>query len=116
IQYERAVLATLGSGSQKRPPTNFRVEPSAGDDTVSFNRHIRPILSDNCFACHGPDEASRKAKLRLDTLEGATGGESPAVIAGNPDASELISRIVSKDTEEQMPPADSHKALTAKQI
>lgn len=115
-QYERAVLATLGSGSQQRPPTNFKVEPSSTDEKISFNRHIRPILSDNCFACHGPDEASRKAKLRLDTHEGATGGESPAVIAGKADASELIARILSSDADELMPPAESNKVLTPKQV
>jgi mono/diheme cytochrome c family protein len=115
-QYKRAVLATLGSGSQKRPPTHFKVEPSATDEEISFNRHIRPILSDNCYSCHGPDEAGRKADLRLDTLEGATGGESPAVIPGKPSDSELIARILTTEPDDLMPPADSHKALNAKQI
>jgi len=115
-QYDRAVLATLGSGSQKRPPTKFTVEPSAKDEQISFNRHIRPILSDNGYSCHGPDEASRKAELRLDTLDGATGGDSPAVIAGQPDTSELIARILSTEPDDLMPPAESHKVLTAKQI
>ena len=115
-QYERAVLATLGSGSQKRPPTNFKVEPSATDEEISVNRQIRPILSENCYSCHGPDEAGRKASLRLDTLAGATGGESPAVIAGKAAESELIARILTSEPDDLMPPAESHKALNAKQI
>ncbi|MAS91827.1 MAG: hypothetical protein CMO55_01420 [Verrucomicrobiales bacterium] len=115
-QYERAVLATLGSGSQQRPPTNFSVEPSLADDEISYNRHIRPILSDNCFSCHGPDEAGRKAKLRLDTPDGAKTGESPAIVAGDTDASELVARILSQDEDEIMPPPDSHKSLTPAQI
>lgn len=115
-QYERAVMATLGSGSLKRPPTNFTVEPSALHEKLSFNRSIRPILSENCFSCHGPDEAGRKAKLRLDTHEGVIGGDSPAVIAGKPGESELIARIHSTDPDELMPPEESHKSLTPKQI
>jgi hypothetical protein len=115
-QYERAVMATLSSGSLKRPPTNFSVEPSASHEKISFNRSIRPILSENCFSCHGPDEAGRKAELRLDTHEGITGGDSPAVVAGKPEESELIARIHSTDPDEMMPPEESHKALTPKQI
>lgn len=115
-QYERAVLATLGAGSQKRPPTNFTVEPSATDEGISFNRHVRPILSDNCYSCHGPDEAGRKAGLRLDTFEGVAGGESPVVVAGKPGESELIARITTTEADDLMPPAESHKTLTKKQI
>ncbi len=115
-QYERAVMASLGSGSLKRPPTNFTVEPSALHEKISFNRSIRPILSENCFSCHGPDEAGRKAKLRLDTHDGVIGGDSPAVIAGKPGESELITRIHSTDPDELMPPEESHKSLTPKQI
>ena len=114
-QYERAVLASLGSGSQKRPPTNFTVTATA-DGPISFNKHIRPVLSENCYACHGPDEASREADLRLDTFEGATGGESPAIVVGNPKASEFIARITASDEDDIMPPPDSHKSLTPAQI
>lgn len=81
---------------------------------VDFNRDVRPILSDNCFACHGFDAASRKAKLRLDTREGAT---AEAIVPGKPEQSELIARIISTDPDELMPPEDSHKKpLTAKQV
>lgn len=115
-QYQRAIVATLGSGSQQRPPTNFSSEPSLESEHLSFNRDIRPILSDNCFSCHGPDEASREAELRLDTHEGVIGGESPAVIAGKPAESEMIARLKTSDPDDLMPPAESHKKLTPKEI
>jgi len=86
---------------------------------LQFNRDIRPILSDNCFACHGPDSAARKAKLRLDHRGLAlAGGKSgmPAVVPTDPGKSELIRRITSKDPEELMPPPKSGKQLTAAQI
>ena len=80
---------------------------------VDFNRDIRPILSDHCFACHGPDEHERKGKLRLDTSEGARkGGETEStIVPGNPDESELIHRIFSSDPDEVMPPPKAQKDL-----
>jgi hypothetical protein len=87
--------------------------------TIDFDRQIRPILSENCFACHGPDEQQRKAKLRLDTRDGATGnlrGGGHAIVAGKPDESELLARILSTDEAERMPPAKTQKRLTAAQI
>ena len=82
---------------------------------VRFNDHIRPILSDNCFACHGPDEKNRKAKFRLDTREGmiADLGGYAAVVPGKPDASELLKRIASHDPDEVMPPPKSKKPRLA---
>src|SRR5262249_4397950 len=65
-----------------------------------FNREVRPILLDNCFACHGPDKAKRKANLRLDTAEGG----KAVVVPGKPDESELIKRITSDDPKMVMPP------------
>lgn len=115
-QYDRAVLASLGSGSQQRPPTNFSVEPSLADSGISYNRHIRPILSDNCFSCHGPDGHGRKADLRLDTFEGATDPELKTIVPGDVDASELVARILSPDQDNIMPPPESHKTLTPAQI
>ena len=115
-QYERAVLASLGSGSQERPPTNFTVEPSIADNEISYNRDIRPILSDNCFSCHGPDEHGRKADLRLDTYEGATDPELATIVPGDPEASELVARILSDDADDIMPPPESHKKLTSSQV
>jgi len=79
---------------------------------VSFKRDIRPILSDNCFYCHGPDGNHREADLRLDTQEGAL----TAIEAGKPDESELLRRLVSHDLDERMPPPKSNKQLTAEQI
>ncbi len=91
---------------------------SQAADTISFNRDIRPILSDNCFFCHGPDANTRAADLRLDTAEGLLGGEAVegVVVAGDPEASELVRRIRSASPDEVMPPPDSHKELSAEQI
>ncbi len=80
---------------------------------VNYDREVRPILSENCFHCHGQDATKRKAKLRLDTREGQRSKE--AVIPGQPDESELIYRIFIKEGDEQMPPPDSHRALTEAQ-
>jgi mono/diheme cytochrome c family protein len=91
----------------------FAFAPDTAAATIEFNRDIRPILTENCFACHGPDPASRKAGLNLATREGAMGKK--AVVSGNATASELIKRILSADPDEQMPPPDSHKKLTAGQ-
>ncbi|MCF7762152.1 MAG: PSD1 and planctomycete cytochrome C domain-containing protein [Verrucomicrobia bacterium] len=90
----------------------------AAEAPLQFNRDIRPILSDNCFSCHGPDEAKRKAKLRLDKEEGALAdlGGYQAVLPGQPSESELIRRIVATDPDELMPPAKSGKKLTPEQV
>ena len=86
---------------------------------VNFARDVRPILSDNCFACHGPDDQKRKAKLRLDTREGAfaklEGGEA-VIVPGKPDESDLIDRVENDDPELLMPPKKSGKQLTAEQV
>lgn len=79
-------------------------------DKLEYNRDIRPILSDTCFACHGPDSAARKADLRLDVRDQAI--EMSAWAPGDPDSSEGIRRIFSIDPEEAMPPAESHKVVT----
>ncbi len=86
--------------------------------TVDFDRQVRPILSDNCFTCHGPDAAARQADLRLDLPEGVFGSaESPGVvIPGKKEESELYLRISAEDPEERMPPPSSGKELTREQI
>ncbi len=90
------------------------VAPSArAGERISFNRDVRPILSDNCFFCHGPDTNHRKADLRLDVRDAAL--ESEAFVPGKPDQSALISRIFSERNKERMPPPSSHKKLTARQ-
>ena len=76
---------------------------------VRFNDHIRPILSENCFPCHGPDANKRKAKLRLDTAEGAA--ETLSFEGDNIASAEIIARIFSDDPDEVMPPPDSNRSL-----
>ena len=93
-------------------------ELSTAADRIAFNREIRPILSDRCFQCHGPDERERKAELRLDIREEALRRRKDrpaAIVAGEPGASSLITRIHSRDPEERMPPADSGKNLTGEE-
>ncbi len=89
------------------------------DDTVDYIRDIRPLLSDNCYACHGPDAENREAELRLDEQESAF-GELPSgeytVIPGKPDESELLRRILAEDAEELMPPAETGKSLKPEQV
>ena len=80
---------------------------------LSYNRDVRPILAENCFACHGPDKEARKAKMRLDVRESALKKE--AFVPGDPEISELIIRIFTDDEDDLMPPPDSHKSLTPTQ-
>src|SRR5688572_2830826 len=80
---------------------------------LTYNRDIRPILSDNCFHCHGPDASHRKAKLRLDIREDAVKAE--AFVPGKADESELVKRIFTTDEDDLMPPPDSAKKLTEAQ-
>ncbi len=88
--------------------------PAHAAEPVSFSRDVLPILSDNCFGCHGQDESHRKAKLRLDVREAALAKE--AFVPGKPEVSALIERIITTDEDELMPPPKSHKArLTAAQ-
>jgi SAM-dependent methyltransferase len=87
--------------AKKKTPTSLR-----------FNRDVRPILSDNCFACHGPDKSKRRGDLRLDTKEGARG----TVVPGKPDESELIKRLLHDDVKKKMPPAKATRRPTKKQI
>ncbi|QDU94014.1 PSD1 and planctomycete cytochrome C domain-containing protein [Lignipirellula cremea] len=87
--------------------------PSSAADKVAFNRDIRPILSDNCFSCHGPDATHREADLRLDQPASAKEhGLSP----GNLDESEVWQRLVSEDEDLRMPPPDSGKKLLPEQL
>lgn len=89
----------------------FLYLPVTAEPPINFDRDIRPILSENCFQCHGPDEAKRKGGLRLDTREGAfahTQHESP-ILPGNPEGSALIHRVESGDHTEQMPPPEAKK-------
>lgn len=96
------------------------VPARAGDaaERVDFNRQIRPILSESCYQCHGPDQNKRKANLRLDRREGLfrSADGITVVVPGKPDESELVERVASDDPELRMPPAKSGARLTAEQV
>jgi hypothetical protein len=98
--------------------SGFFVEPTLAVEPVDFNRDIRPILSDNCFECHGPDAEQRQAELRLDTRNGLfrKTDEHSSVVPGDLAKSELFRRITSSDPDERMPPDDSGRKLTAEQV
>ncbi len=96
-------LSALGAGTAY----------AADRPTLEYNRDVRPILAENCFPCHGPDSAARKADLRLDRREVAI--EAGAIAPGDPDSSELIARINAESADELMPPPKSTKTLTAPQ-
>ena len=84
--------------------------------TPDFNREVLPILSENCFQCHGPDEKAREAKLRLDTKDGLLRTQKPIVLPGKAAQSELFKRLVTKERDDLMPPPKSKKTLTSAQI
>ena len=87
------------------------------DESIDFNRDIRPILANHCYHCHGPDPNTRQADLRLDTQTGITEQRDPPLIVQHrPASSELFHRITTTDSDEQMPPPDSNRELTAGQI
>ena len=93
--------------------------PADVPEEVTFNRHIRPILSDKCFVCHGFDPGTREANLRLDLREAATavreGYDRPAIVPGNPGSSALVERIHSSNPDEIMPPPDTRAPLTERE-
>ncbi len=96
-------------------PRTSAAEPA---DEVDFARMVRPILSENCFRCHGPDEAAREADLRLDTRSGLYGkeGDTELLHPGDASTSELFRRITAQEESELMPPPDSGRRLTAREI
>jgi mono/diheme cytochrome c family protein len=100
----------------KVPTAAQQVEPAP--KPVDFDREIRPILSDNCFACHGPDEGQRQVGLRLDTKEGAFAdrGGYQVIVPGKASESRLFQRVSAKDEALRMPPPGFERNLTAKQI
>lgn len=90
-------------------------------DVIDYNFHVRPILSDRCFACHGPDAKKREANLRLDTEDGAFAAlqdnpKAHAVVKGSPEKSDLYQRIITKDTALRMPPPSSNLTLTEDEV
>ena len=85
---------------------------------ISFNRDIRPIMSDTCFRCHGPDKNARMADLRLDIREEAlkrTNSGSTPIVPGKPEDSEIVRRVLATDAGKIMPPEYAHKTLTQAQ-
>jgi len=106
-------------GKMRMLPVILALATVANAAPLSFNRDIRPILSNNCYQCHGPDSAARKANLRLDREANSRAelkSGSSAIVPGNLEDSELIYRITTSDVDEKMPPADSHRKLTPQQI
>jgi len=90
-------------------------------DQISYNFHVRPILSDNCFACHGPDANKREAGLRLDQAEAAYAAlkdypDLHAIVPGDPDKSEVLHRMLSDNPDDKMPPPSSNLSLTEEEI
>jgi mono/diheme cytochrome c family protein len=115
----RWFLAAMGVLGGWLGPFVHAEEPAAAIPAlIKFDRDIRPILAENCFACHGPDAHKRKAKLRLDTREGAfaTHEDHAAIVPGDLAKSELIRRITATDPDDHMPPAETGKKLTERQI
>lgn len=111
--YFLSALTLLGACSEKPADGEYM----ASGDQISYNFHVRPILSDNCFACHGPDENKRESGLRLDRAESAYAAlkENPdahAIVPGKPAASEVIKRLESTDAAEMMPPPESNLKLS----
>ena len=105
--FDRIVLSGLVTVG-----TAMAVSAAPAGANIDFNRDIRPILSDKCYQCHGPDAAARKADLRLDLREEAL----TAIVPGDPEASELFRRVVHEDPEERMPPRKFHKKVSRKQV
>ncbi len=107
------VLACLTAalGAASAADTSTSPDRATAANAPSYDRDIRPLLSDRCFRCHGPDEAAREANLRLDTFEGATAVRSdrPAVVPFELEQSELWRRVSHSDPGERMPPESSHK-------
>lgn len=108
------------SCSQPLPPDVISAQKSLPDN-IDFNLHVRPILSDRCFACHGPDQNSRKADLRLDTEEGAFSALDSLnahfpIVPGDIGRSVVLQRMISTDPEFQMPPPESNLTVTPEEV
>lgn len=101
----------LGVGMVALLPGVVGAGEEGASDTVGFNRDVRPILSDKCYACHGPDANTRKGDLRLD-IPPPEGQSVRAIVPGDPEASALLHRITTTDADDQMPPVDQKKQLT----
>lgn len=115
------VIIAAGSLFAYTRCTDTQAQDTAMPDVVDYNYHIRPIFSDRCFKCHGPDANKRKANLRLDTPEGAYAAfkDNPsmhAIVPGNPEASDVFQRLITKDTSLRMPTMSSHLTVSQHEI
>src|SRR5580704_6038831 len=111
--YALLPLSVFGYAIASAPPPN-----APAKQAVNFGRDVKPLLSQHCFKCHGPDVAKAAAGLRLDSLEGASKAldDGAAIVPGNPDKSLILKRVSSPDKDMRMPPADSGvTALTPEQ-
>jgi hypothetical protein len=119
IKYVFALLAVAFSIQLISRPGVQAIGGGVMESRIDFNRDIKPILSDKCFACHGPDAPNLKIKLRLDS-EAAAQAElrrgKRAIVPSHPEQSELVRRINAKDEALQMPPADSGRKLSEREI
>jgi mono/diheme cytochrome c family protein len=115
-----AAAAPFVSWRKAAPPPAPAATPGpALPDTISFNRHIRPIFVANCLSCHGADPGKREAELRLDLPESAFAARAngrPVIVKGDPGRSALMRRIRSSDPETVMPPPEAHKTLDPRDI
>ena len=111
-----AYLSFSGVALSQGPPAHSAESPVK---PLSFNQTIEPILSENCYACHGPDPGARKAKLRLDRAEFAYAPHDksgPAILPGRPNDSPLVQKIEANNPKDRMPPPEAHKTLKPEQI
>ena len=112
------IYILLISCGYEKPDALVAVEKHLPDD-IDYNFHVKPILSDKCFHCHGPDAENREANLRLDLEEMAyqalESGDGYAIVPGRPGESQLYRRIISEDNEALMPPPDSHLELSVEE-
>lgn len=124
IEYKKLILVCLAvmifSNCTWNPPDQIEAAYEGLPDQIDFNYHVKPILSDKCFACHGPDMANQKAGLRLDLAENAykalEGSGKHPVIPGKPEKSEIVRRMLSEDPEVKMPPPEFKVELSEREI
>ncbi len=113
------ILLLMCIGCSTPLPDEVQIAMTSLPDEIDFNYHVRPILSDRCFSCHGPDDDARQGELRLDIEEEAfsslASGNGKAIVSGSPGRSELIQRILSSDPEIIMPTPESHLTLDNKE-